>query len=280
MSTTRPAAGSGRPGGNLPGDLLASVVRGNAAAPLLTAYDDATGDRVELSAATLANWVAKTGNLLQDEFDVGPGRTVAVALPVHWQTAAVLMAVWSCGAAVLDTAAEDDGGPAGADLVLADRDRLPALADALGTDGAVELLGLSLHPLGLGMTDYVGPARDFALEVRAQGDFFTPWQPPDPAAPGLVTGGLTLALGGLVAAAGELATRLDIRSDDRVLVDADTAAEAGPVAWLLAPLVAGASIVLVRHPAMDGLPHRAATERVTASLGIRVDGVRTLGAPG
>lgn len=279
MSTTRPTpTGSGRPEAELPGELLASVVRRNAAAPLLTAYDDATGDRVELSAATLANWVAKTANLLQDEFDVGPGSTVAVALPVHWQTAAVLLAAWSCGAAVLDTAAEDDDRLAGADVVLTDRDRLPALEDALGA-GTAELLGLSLHPLGLGMTDYVGPARDFALEVRAHGDFFSPWQPPDPAAPGLVTGGLTLALGGLVAAAGELAGRLDIRPGDRVLVDADTAAEAGPVAWLLAPLVAGASTVLVRHPAPEGLPHRAATERVTASLGIRIDGIRMLGAP-
>ncbi len=277
MSTTRPApSGAGLP--ELPGELLAAVVRRNAAAPLLTAYDDATGDRVELSAATLANWVAKTANLLQDEFDVGPGSTVALALPVHWQTAAVLLATWSCGAAVLDTAAEDDDRLADAAVVLADRDRLPALEDVLGADGA-ELLGLSLHPLGMGMTDYVGPARDFALEVRAHGDFFAPWQPPDPAAPGLVTGGLTLALGGLVAAAGELATRLGIRSDDRVLVDADTAAEAGPVAWLLAPLVAGASTVLVRHPAVDGLAHRAATERVTATLGPRIEGVRALGAP-
>ncbi len=279
MPTSSPTPpGAGR--ADLPGELLATAVRRNAAAPLLTAYDDATGDRVELSGATLANWVAKTANLLQDEFDVGPGSTVAVALPVHWQTAAVLLAAWSCGAAVLDTAAEDDDRLTGADVVLADRDRLPALEDALGTEPAAELLGLSLHPLGLGMTDYVGPARDFALEVRAHGDFFSPWQQADPAAPGLVTGGLTLALGGLVSAAGELAARLGIGPDDRVLVDADTAAEAGPVAWLLAPLVAGASIVLVRHPALEGLAHRAATERVTASLGVRIDGIRTLGAPG
>jgi acyl-coenzyme A synthetase/AMP-(fatty) acid ligase len=46
--------------------------------------------------------VAKTANLLQEEFDVGPRSTVALALPTHWQTAAVLLAVWTCGAAVLD----------------------------------------------------------------------------------------------------------------------------------------------------------------------------------
>ena len=89
--------------------LLSALTGAEPARPLVTFYDDSTGERVELSVATYANWVAKTANLLQDEFDVGPGSTVAVALPVHWQTAAVLLGVWSCGAAVLDTAAEDDG---------------------------------------------------------------------------------------------------------------------------------------------------------------------------
>ena len=67
-----------------PSDLFDTALRRDAAAPLVTFYDDATGERVELSGATLGNWVAKTANLLQEEFDVGPGSTVAVALPVHW----------------------------------------------------------------------------------------------------------------------------------------------------------------------------------------------------
>src|SRR3954464_14016162 len=144
-----------------PAALLANVRTRNPSGPLLTHYDDATDERVELSATTLDNWVAKTANLLQDEFDVGPGSTVAVALPVHWQTAAVLLAVWSCGATVLDSPAEDDGALADADVVLVAQDRLAAVEEV--TDG--ELLGLSLHPLGLGMTDYAGSARDFAVEV-------------------------------------------------------------------------------------------------------------------
>ncbi|WP_346619995.1 TIGR03089 family protein [Blastococcus montanus] len=259
----------------LPADLLTAVVRRDGAAPLLTQYDDATGERVELSAVTLANWVAKTANLLQEEFDVGPGSRVAVALPVHWQTAAVLLAVWSCGATVVETAAEDDGRLDDADVVLAAQDRLPALEEL----DLPELLGLSLHPLGMGMTGYAGPARDFALEVRAHGDVFSPWQAPDPAAAGLHAGGLELRLGGLVDAARELAGRLDVVPGDRVLVDEQTATEAGPVAWLLAPLAAGASIVLVRSADPALLPGRAATERVTASLGRRVEGVRELGRP-
>jgi uncharacterized protein (TIGR03089 family) len=258
-----------------PRGLLASALNRDPARPLLTQYDDATGERVELSAVTLDNWVAKTANLLQDEFDVGRGSTVAVALPVHWQTAAVLLAVWSCGGTVVDTAAEDDGRLADTDVVLAEQDRLPALEDA----GIEELLGLSLHPLGMGMAGYVGAARDFALEVRAYGDTFFPFEEPDPAAPGLFVGAIELTLGGLAEAAAELAGRLGLVSGDRVLVDDRTALEAGPVVWLLAPLSAGASIVLCRNARPDRLPARAAAERVTATLGCRVDGVRDLGRP-
>lgn len=257
----------------LPAELLAAAVRREPAAPLLTYYDDATDERVELSATTLANWVAKTANLLQEEFDVGPGSTVAVALPVHWQTAAVLLGTWSCGAAVVDTAAEDEGRLAGVDVVLAARDRLTPL-DELGLP---DLLGLSLHPLGLGMVGYTGPARDFALEVRGHGDVFFPYRTPDPTAPGLELGGLSLSLEGLTAAARELAERLGIRPGDRILVDERVATEAGPLAWLLAPLSAGASLVLCCHADPARLPARATSERVTAALGTTVDGVRMLG---
>ncbi|MET0763364.1 MAG: TIGR03089 family protein [Blastococcus sp.] len=258
-----------------PADLLATALRTAPAAPLVTYYDDTTAERVELSAATLANWVAKTANLLQDEFDVGPGSTVAVALPVHWQTAAVLLAVWSCGATVLDTAAEDEGRLAAADVVLAAQDRLGALEEL----DLPELMGLSLHPLGLGMVGYAGPARDFALEVRTHGDVFFPHSPPDPADPGLQLGGLTLTLGGLEETARELADRLGLQTGDRVLVGDRTALEAGPVAWLLAPLAVGGSLVLCRAPILEVLPRRAADERVTATLGVRIDGVRELGRP-
>jgi uncharacterized protein (TIGR03089 family) len=258
-----------------PTGLLAGALRRDPAGPLITHYDDATGERVELSGTTLANWVAKTANLLQDEFDVGTGSTVAVALPVHWQTAAVLLGVWSCGAAVLDTAAEDDDRLAAADVVLASADRLGPLEE----QGVEDLLGLSLHPLGLGMAGYAGSARDFALEVRVHGDHFSPYSPPDPASPGLLLGGVQLTLGGLVDTAAELAARLGLQPGDRVLVDVPTATEAGPVAWLLAPLFAGASLVLCRHPFAERLPQRAAEERVTATLGVKLDGIRELGRP-
>ena len=43
-----------------PADLLRSALAADPGRPLVTFYDDATGERVELSVATFANWVAKT----------------------------------------------------------------------------------------------------------------------------------------------------------------------------------------------------------------------------
>jgi hypothetical protein len=94
-----------------------------------------------------------------------------------------------------------------------------------------------------------------------------------------VAGGLELPLGALVETATELAARLGIAAGDRLLLDDQAALEAGPVAWLLAPLAAGASLVLVRSPAADALARRAESERVTATLGRQIDGIRELGRP-
>ena len=77
------------------------MLRADPVGPRITYYDDATGERIELSAVTLANWAAKTGNLLRDELGAGAGSRVAVLLPAHWQTAAVLFGVWWIGAEVV-----------------------------------------------------------------------------------------------------------------------------------------------------------------------------------
>lgn len=80
--------------------------------PRLTWYGD-DGERVELSGAVLANWVAKTTNLLVEEYDAQPGSMVGVDLPVHWRTVTWALAAWRVGATVV--LPDDDGGagPAG-----------------------------------------------------------------------------------------------------------------------------------------------------------------------
>src|SRR5262245_31283291 len=77
--------------------LGALLSTGDPTRPLLTYYDDATGERAELSGATLANWVAKTANLLVDGVGAQAEEVALVRLPPHWQTAAVLLGCWSAG---------------------------------------------------------------------------------------------------------------------------------------------------------------------------------------
>lgn len=80
--------------------------------PRLTWYGD-DGERVELSGAVLANWVAKTTNLLVEEYDVQPGTNVGVDLPVHWRTVTWALAAWRVGATVVVTAEGDTPGAGG-----------------------------------------------------------------------------------------------------------------------------------------------------------------------
>ena len=146
------------------------------AGPRITYYDDATGERIELSTATLANWASKTGNLLRDELGAGPSSRVAVMLPAHWQTAAVLFGIWWIGAEVVL-----NGGAA--DIALCTVDRLPDADDAVGM-GEVAVLSLDafgkpVPDLGVGVTDY-------ATAVRVHGDQISPERHPGAALDGRV----------------------------------------------------------------------------------------------
>jgi hypothetical protein len=90
-------------------DLLAAALRRDPSRPLLTWYADATGERVELSVATTANWVAKTANWLSEELDVGPLSRCALRPGDHWLTFVCALAVWSVDATVDLDGTEIDG---------------------------------------------------------------------------------------------------------------------------------------------------------------------------
>lgn len=83
-----------------PADLLDQQLRRDGARPLLTWYDDSSGERIELSVATAANWAAKTANLLVDEHGLGAGDSIALSPPAHWLTAVVVLGAWTAGVAV------------------------------------------------------------------------------------------------------------------------------------------------------------------------------------
>jgi uncharacterized protein (TIGR03089 family) len=227
--------------------LLAPVLAADARRPLITFYDDATGERLEFSGETLANWVAKTANLLRDECDVEPGTQVTVALPAHWQKAVALLGAWWCGAHVVEAGA--------AAVALVDAEHLDATADLV--------VGFSLDAFGRPLAELPADAVDYASEVRMHGDHFTP----DPVA------GADPALGthsvdDLVERSRRRAAELGYGADTRLLSTADwpVAADGGLVDGLLAVLAGGGSVVQVRHADLSALDRRAEAERCTARL--------------
>jgi uncharacterized protein (TIGR03089 family) len=244
-------------------DLLAAALRRDPAGPLVTFYDDRTGERVELSASTLDNWVAKTANLLCDGAGLGQGDRAAVLLPPHWQTAAVLLGCWAAGLAVATEAV-------GADVTFAAADRAD---EALGT-GAADVYLLSLAPLGARLREVPPGAQDYAAEVPGYGDHF-PGGRVTPVTPALYAGAAETGHADAVAAATARAAELGLGPGGRLLVVGSP--RTGALDWLLAPLAAGASVVLVRGADPAALPRRAADERITATLGADVPGVRRAG---
>jgi uncharacterized protein (TIGR03089 family) len=229
--------------------VLDPMLRADPVGPRITYYDDATGERIELSAVTLANWAAKTGNLLRDELGAGPASRVAVLLPAHWQTAAVLLGVWWVGADVV----LDDGSAA--DIALCTVDRLEA-ADATG---AGEVAVLSLDPFGRPAPDLPLGVTDYATAVRVHGDQIVAERQPGPALAGR-------SVDEVLAACQTSAATRGLTVGDRVL---STASWDGPddmIEGLLAVLSVGGSLVQVANPDPAAMPRRIETEKVTRVL--------------
>jgi uncharacterized protein (TIGR03089 family) len=223
--------------------LTEKLLRGAPAQPLITHYDDAAGTRVELSVATMRNWAAKTANWLVEELDVTPGDRVAVLLPAHWQTAAVLLGAWWCGAEVVTS------GPS-----------VVAFVPPGGScsDAAITAVA-SLDPMGRdlrgdvpeGSVDYIGDARLFGDDYLA----LTP------------VPGNTLCFQGstvddVLATAEKRAAELGLTPKSRVLSTLDW--PAGVLDGLVTVLAAGASLVQVTNPTK--LDRHRETERTTDVL--------------
>ncbi|MCI0385491.1 TIGR03089 family protein [Streptomyces sp. CNQ085] len=256
-----------------PADLLRSALAADAARPLVTFYDDATGERVELSAATLANWVAKTANLLQGELSAEPGDRLALLLPAHWQTAVWLLACSSTGVVAelpdgaAGTAGTDSASSlaASADLVVSGPDTLEAARACTG-----ERIALSLRPLGGRFPRPPEGFTDYAVEVPGQGDHFAPFIPVDPDAPALVVGGEELTGAQVVERARADAGARGLGPGSRLLSGLPYGTWEGLSAGLFAPLAAGGSVVLCRHPdRLDAtkLEERGRSERITHTAG-------------
>lgn len=231
--------------------LFRPILRDEPARPLITFYDDADGSRVELSAATLGNWAAKTANWLRDECDLKPGDPVHVALPAHWQAAGALLGAWWCGAHIVDQ-------PDGAAVSL-------AAPDQLAGDAAIRA-ALSLDTLGRGLDTPPSGWLDFTTEVRVHGDHFYPDGPVPADTPAL----LGATVDQVAATAAVRAGILGITRGDRVLSTLDWTLPDGLTDGLLAVFAARASLVHCTNLAADADPAaltaRRTTERVTVTL--------------
>ncbi|MCL2543084.1 MAG: TIGR03089 family protein [Nocardioidaceae bacterium] len=230
-------------------DVLAERLRHDAGRPLVTFYDDTTGERVELSVTTYANWVAKAGSLLVDELGLERGDTIRVDLPPHWMSTVFLGAAWTAGLVLTDSDAPQAVvcGPGGLD----------AWAPVAGS---VEVLACSLLPLGVRFADPVpGGAHDVGVEIWSQPDAFVPYDPPVGADDATALDGRTSSQEALIgaAAAGSLLT-----DGGRLLSTANPASPPG-LATFLEPLVRGGSLVLVARADPQRLEAINIAERAT-----------------
>ncbi len=195
--------------------------------PLITYYDGESGERTELSGASLDNWIAKTANLLVDDCGLGPGSTAALALPPHWQTAAVLLGCFSAGVGVTLRSLE-------ADVVFA------TVAETGQAWAAADRFVLALAPMAQPAREVPEGWADYVTAVRVAGDRFVPSVPVTGSTPALSDSELHHAAA--CTEARQRAHAAQLHAGDRLLLDAEALPD--PMDWLLAPLAAAATIVL------------------------------------
>lgn len=284
----------------------AALWREDPALPVLTCYDGSVAARTELSCATLSNWVAKTANLLVDDLDARPGQPAVVLLPPHWQSAGVVLGCLAAGLVVDappvprddDAQTRDDDGQGsgvGADggLGPAASDAGPGGVAAVGSGpvlvafcsrsgaararsfDAEEVFAVSLTPFGLALAEPPPGTTDYAGAVRTGGDRFTLAADLLPTDPAMRTGRAVLEHGALFRRLSSRARQLGLGSDDRVLVNGSAVPDV--IDWLLTPIAAGATLVLVTDPRPEtDWQAVAGTEEVTASWGMDIVGLPRL----
>jgi uncharacterized protein (TIGR03089 family) len=237
-------------------DLLTAQLRTDPGHPFLTWYDEATGERVELSVTTYANWVAKAGSLLTEEHDLERGDLLLVDLPAHWLGPVFLGAAWLAGLVVAfpdEVSAQPDAVVCGPDTV-----------SAWGARAAeLPVLACSLLPMGVRFRDPL-PAgvHDVGVEVWGQSDAYTPYDPPGGTDPALRLAAGTVSQDELWSS---VAAGSGLTDGDRLLTGANPASPPG-VAALAGPLARSGSLVLVSGADPERLDAIAETERATRRL--------------
>jgi uncharacterized protein (TIGR03089 family) len=217
--------------------------------PFVTYYDEASGERSELSVRSLANWLAKTHHLLGDELGLGVGDRAHLALPPHWISVPVLLGCWSAGLTLTEDAAT-------ADVAFV----IPATAASAA--GIPDVYAIAPDSAAVGFRgEPPAGTEDYVLAVRPQADAWAGVHPP--------AAGLDAAFDGVrrdeaMSRASQRAAELGLGTGGRLL---SHHVWSEPVDWVdtvLAPLAVGGSVVLVRNGTDEVLARRYEQERCTA----------------
>jgi uncharacterized protein (TIGR03089 family) len=234
-----------------PEGLFDALLGSAASRPFVTYYDEATGERSELSAKSLANWVAKTHFLLTDELGLGVGDRALIALPAHWISVPIVLGCLSAGLELTTLAA-------GATVAFIEPS---AAALAAGID---DIYSIAPAAAAFGLRgELPAGVQDYVLAVRPQGDLWSTVRfaagPGDPAWDGFNRADI-------VAVARSRAGDLGLTPGARVLTARDWD---GPSAWidtLFAPLALGGSVVYVRNAPDESLLARRAEQENAVRL--------------
>jgi uncharacterized protein (TIGR03089 family) len=225
--------------------LLQQRIASDPAHPFVTVVADE--GRVELSAVTIGNWIAKTAGLLTHDLMLEPGDVVDIDLPLSWQALAWQHAVWRAGLVV-------GSGASGAALCV--RDELAALPE-----GAREIVLVGRHLLGLPIKPEPVTAIDWSSAARHMPDRYVgPAIAAD--SPALVRDDRVMTHGELLVHARDLAARWSVGSGARVLVDAGHQPIDALLGSAAIPVVTGGSVLLwtsARTPVGADLESEAVT---------------------
>ncbi len=198
---------------------------GDQSQPLMTYYDMATGERLELSATTTANWVAKTANFLVDEAEAELGTRIRITARSHWQTYIWILAAWDVGCVITD--GEADISLVGPDLIGSEREPVR--------------VALSFRPLAARFAAPPADHIDYNAEVLSHSDYFVSLDPPTPDSP-------ATAIHGLIATHHEVLAAVRRDAERRLVVPQNLATD---INLLTSAIVGGGSLVLVEGTSGD-----------------------------
>jgi uncharacterized protein (TIGR03089 family) len=228
-------------------DLLAAAP----AAPFVTYYDEASGDRAELSARSLANWVAKTHFLLTDELGLGVRDAAMIALPAHWISVPAILGCLTAGLELVDDPDRADVAFVAPDTAL----QAATVPDVYAVAPSSAAVGFGGH-VPDGVADYV-------LAVRPQPDAWPSVHlaagPDDPCLDGMTRREV-------VERARDRARDRGIAEGARLVTARDWTVLADLIEPLFLPLVQRGSLVIVRNAADDVLERRMQQEKATVRI--------------